>query len=36
MISTAQLAATLLEGLHPDVRNVVESHFFDGESLHKI
>jgi hypothetical protein len=31
-----ELASILLEDLPPDVRTVVEAHFFDGESLFKL
>jgi len=37
MLSTAaELAATLVNDLPPDVRSIVEAHFFDGESIYKI
>jgi len=37
MISTAaDLTAALVQGLPPDVRKIVEAHFFDGESIFKI
>ena len=37
MISTAaELATALVKELPPDVRKLVEAHFFDGESLFKI
>ena len=37
MISTAaELATALVKELPPDVRSIMEAHFFDGESLFKI
>jgi hypothetical protein len=34
MISTADnLAAALVHDLPPDIRKIVEAHFFDGESI---
>jgi hypothetical protein len=37
MLSTAaDLAAALVNDLPPDVRNIVEAHFFDGESIFTI
>jgi hypothetical protein len=37
MLSTAaDLAAALVHDLPPDIRKIVEAHFFDGESIFKI
>ena len=37
MISTASdLAVALVHGLPPDVRKIVEAHFFEGESIFTI
>ncbi len=37
MISTAaDLAAALVSDLPPEVRKIVEAHFFDGESVFKL
>lgn len=37
MISTpAEVAAALVKDLSPDIRKIVEAHFFDGESVLKI
>jgi hypothetical protein len=37
MISTAaELAAAIVADLPPDVRKIVEAHFFDGDSIFKI
>jgi hypothetical protein len=37
MLSTAaDLAAALVNDLPPDVRNIVEAHFYDGDSIFKI
>ena len=34
--SAAELAAALVQDLPPDIRSIVEAHFFDGESIFKI
>jgi hypothetical protein len=37
MLSTAaELAAALVRDLQPEVRKIVEAHFFDGESIFTI
>jgi hypothetical protein len=36
IFTAAELAATVVKELPPDVRTVVEAHFFDGESIFKI
>lgn len=36
IFTAAELAATVLKDLPPDLRMVVEAHFFDGESIFQI